>query len=84
LVKVSVKADLLRIKSLGAVNVCDRYGNQFEFHLQVRHSCFPLSWCLILLLLQVYPESRTEATLVSANFLEEEKKALPQVAREEG
>src|SRR5260370_42080200 len=32
LVKISVKADLLRIKSLFSVNVCDRDRNQFEFH----------------------------------------------------
>src|SRR5207248_8449900 len=73
LVKISVKADLLRIKSLGAVNVCDRYRNQFEFHLHGSHGCFPLSLCLTVLLLQVYPERRTESILLSANLLEEER-----------
>src|SRR5205809_5009923 len=76
LVKISVKADLLRIKSLGAVNICDRDRNQFEFHLHSRHSCFPLSAYLTLLLLQVYPESRTESTLLSANMLEEATESL--------
>src|SRR5258708_18950735 len=71
LVKISVKADLLRIKSLGAVNVCNRYRNQFEFHLHGSHGCFPLSLCLTILLLQVYPERRTESILLSANMLEE-------------
>src|SRR6266567_3043403 len=68
LVKISMKADLLRIKSLGAVNVCDRYRNQFEFHLHGRHGCFPLSLYLTLLLLQVYPERRTESILLSGKF----------------
>src|SRR6266699_3933135 len=72
LVKISVKAHLLRIKSLCAVNVCDRYRNQFEFHLHGSHGCFPLSLCLTILLLQVYPERRTGSTLFSANMLEEE------------
>src|SRR5713101_3871154 len=69
LVKISVKADLLRIKSLGAVNVCDRDRNQFEFHLHRSHGCFPLSLCLTTLLLPVYAERRTESTLLIMSFV---------------
>jgi hypothetical protein len=70
---ISVKADLLGIKSLGAVNVCDGHRDQFEFHLHGSHGCFPLSVCLTVLLFQVYPERRTESTLLSTNMLEEER-----------
>lgn len=57
-IKIGMKADFLGVKSLGAVNVGNGENNQFEFHLQGSHSCFPLSLCLTLLLLQVYPEKQ--------------------------
>src|SRR5215471_352893 len=64
LVKVSVKAEFLRIKSLCAVNVCDGYCDKFEFHLHVCHRYFPLSLYSTVLLLKVYPKMRTELILL--------------------